>query len=142
MAVWRDLACTVVLASSLGCQAHTPATPSEASPGDQPAAATDTGPLPKAFKGYELYAWETDGTLSFALITGTNRPKTLEEVTATSPNVSNGDWVFVRGQGSEALHALLARVPAESSVSLMSLDGLAPLSEATRTEISRAIAER
>lgn len=142
MGALQQLACTLSLASVLSCQAHTPDSPGGATPNEQMNAATDTDPLPGSLKGYELYAWQEGGTLSFTLITGTNRQKTLEEITASTPNTSTGDWIFVRGQGSEALHDLLDRVPAETSVVLMELQGLAPLSEAKRAEITGAIESR
>lgn len=136
----------LALASSLGCQAHAPDSPgesglkdslSESSPNEL--ASSDTDPLPNSFKGYELYAWEEAGALSFTLMTGTNRQKTLAEVTASAANVSTNDWVFVRGEGLEALHGLLERVPAGASVVLMTLDGLGPLSEGTRAKITQAL---
>jgi hypothetical protein len=33
-------------------------------------------------KGYELYSWQADGTWHYALIVGTNRLKTFDEITA------------------------------------------------------------
>ncbi|MFT3928440.1 MAG: hypothetical protein QM778_38280 [Myxococcales bacterium] len=118
------------------CQAHAPDS------GLGPASeehADDAGVLPSAFKGYELYAWEDSGQLSFTLITGTNRQKTLAEVTAESGDVIGADWVFVHGQGMPALRKLLERVPDRSSVALMPLEGLGPLSEDTRAEIMQAL---
>lgn len=38
--------------------------------------------LPHAMKGYELYSWQVDGEWYFSLLEGTNRLKTLQEVTA------------------------------------------------------------
>src|SRR4051812_7162295 len=112
------LVCALALANSLACQAHTPDSPGETR------AASDMAPLPHSLKGYELYAWEEGAALSFTLITGTNRQKTVAEITASTANVSTGDWVFVRGEGSEALHDLLDRVPSDTSVVLMELEGL------------------
>ena len=35
-------------------------------------------------KGYELYSWKVGTDWNYTLITGTNRPKTFEEVSAAT----------------------------------------------------------
>ncbi len=57
-------------------------------------------------KGYELYSWQGGGDWHFALLVGTNRLKTHNEV--TSPDV--------RVQGTEALKRELSRLPNEERV--------------------------
>ncbi len=54
-----------------------------------------------AFKGYELSSWPAGAEWYFALLLGTNRIKTCEEVTATD----------VRLEGAEALKEQLASCP-------------------------------
>jgi hypothetical protein len=120
----------------LGCQAHSP----DAS--ERGSAETFDAPLPASLKGYELYAWDEGGTVAFTLITGTNRQKTVAEITTDGKEASSGEWVLVRGQGQDDLKSLLARVPAESAVVLTELEGLAPLSAETRSQISQLIAEK
>jgi len=67
--------------------------------------------LPKSMKGYELYSWQEEGQWHFTLITGTNRNKTLEEIT-TGESVEREDgWVDIHVVGVEAVKQLLARVP-------------------------------
>ncbi len=39
-----------------------------------------------SMKGYELYTWQSGGRWWFSLLTGTNRAKTIEEV--TDPNLA------------------------------------------------------
>lgn len=46
-------------------------------------------PAAKAMKGYELYSWRTDGKWCFALLLGTNRLKTFEEITAPDVAVAS-----------------------------------------------------
>jgi hypothetical protein len=53
---------------------------------------------PLAFKGYELYSWSVGGGWHFALLLGTNRIKTYDEVTASD----------VRLEGTAALKERLA----------------------------------
>ncbi len=76
------------------------------------ATATPVPPLPRSFKGYELYSWPEEGTWHFTLITGTNRNKTVEEVKATDDQLSADGWVRIHVQGVEAIKAVLSRVPA------------------------------
>ena len=54
---------------------------------------TSTSTHARSMKGYELYGWQMQGVWHFSLVVGTNRLKTLEEV--SSPEV--------RVQGIEAL---------------------------------------
>lgn len=93
-------------------------------------------PLPAAFKGYELYAWDEDGALEYTLITGTNRQKTLAELTARTPEVLDGEWVVVTGQGLAALKATLARVPAGTSVVMAQHEDLPALSAQSRRAVA------
>lgn len=39
-------------------------------------------PFAESMKGYELYSWPEDDQWNFALLVGTNREKTLEEIKA------------------------------------------------------------
>jgi hypothetical protein len=51
-------------------------------------------------KGYELYSWQINGEWYFSLLEGTNRLKTLQEVTANSVAV----------KGIESIKLNLARL--------------------------------
>jgi hypothetical protein len=99
-----------------------------------------SAPLPAATKGYELYAWEQDEKLRFMLITGTNRQKTLEEITALDSRVENGEWVAVSGSSLEDLEQLLKRVPSGASVLLNERADLTPLSAPARQQIKALLA--
>ena len=72
------------------------------SPGVSPAQPTNEHELNSAqpLKGHEIYSWQVDGDWHFALLAGTNRIKTLDEV--TSPDVSV--------EGTEALRGKLNRL--------------------------------
>jgi hypothetical protein len=64
-------------------------------------------------KGYELYSWyEADeGTWYYALITGTNRLKTLEDLRSPTDTVSPDGCVSITVPGDGPLKTLLRRLP-------------------------------
>jgi hypothetical protein len=45
----------------------------------------------KSMKGYELYSWQTNDEWRYALVTGTNRLKTFDEITAPGVAVTSVD---------------------------------------------------
>ncbi len=61
---------------------------------------------PSAAKGYELYSWKRDGDWYFALLVGTNRAKSYEEVTSSSTAI----------KGTKALKAALDNLPKGAQV--------------------------
>jgi hypothetical protein len=73
-------------------------------------------PLPHALKGYELYSWPVDGEWHFTLVTGTNRLKTVEEITQGEDLVDEEGWVRIRAAGLDQLKPVLARLPAGEPV--------------------------
>jgi len=75
--------------------------------------------LPHSLKGYELYSWPVNGLWHFALITGTNRDKTLDEIISTENIISRDGWVHVHAVGLDAIKTLLARVPQNEYISWM-----------------------
>jgi len=109
----------------------------DASPAPAP---SSSSPLPATTKGYELYAWDESGALSFTLITGTNRLKTAAEIT-TGADAEDGEWVVLHGEGIDALERVLARVPAGTSVISTSLQGVPALSAQGRSEVMRALSD-
>jgi hypothetical protein len=72
--------------------------------------------LPRSFKGYELYSWKSGGTWHFTLITGTNRLKTLAEITSPE-NIEEGDWIKITAAGVSELKSVLARLPPGTQIS-------------------------
>ena len=66
--------------------------------------------LPHSVKGYELYSWSEDGQWHFTLITGTNRNKTLEEITSGEDFISETGWVRVQVIGVNAIRAVLSKL--------------------------------
>lgn len=74
--------------------------------------------LPHSEKGYELYSWEEqEGDLwHYTLVTGTNRQKTAEELTAGEDMLTEDGWVKLSVTGTEALLQLLARLPAGEQI--------------------------
>jgi hypothetical protein len=57
--------------------------------------------IPESMKGYELYSWQVQDVWYFALVVGTNRLKTYEEVSSSETRV----------KGLEALKRELDRLP-------------------------------
>ena len=76
----------------------------------------DINKLPASFKGYELYSWNEDNCWHFTLITGTNRNKTMEEITSKKDYVSEAGWVKVQVVGADAIKEVLGRLPRGESV--------------------------
>ena len=60
-----------------------------------------------SMKGYELYSWQSDGNWFFSLLIGTNRMKTIEEI--TDP--------LVQLEGVDALKEQLVKLPSREFVS-------------------------
>jgi hypothetical protein len=77
----------------------------------------EESPLPRSMKGYELYSWQDGGEWRFALMTGTNRNKTAEEVLSPESSVSSDGWVHLNVVGLDAIKAALSRVPEGEHVS-------------------------
>jgi len=67
-------------------------------------------------KGYELYSWSEDGEWHFTLITGTNRKKTLEEVTEDVNTISEDGWVHIHVVDVDAIKTVLSRLPQDEHV--------------------------
>ena len=82
---------------------------------DMPSATT-VDKLPHSMKGYELYSWQENGSWHFTLITGTNRNKTLEEITSTVNIVSEDGWINMHVAGIEAIKTVLSRLPEKEEV--------------------------
>jgi hypothetical protein len=72
---------------------------------------TDVDKLPRSMKGYELYSWEEDNQWHFTLITGTNRTKTMEEITSEDDYVSKTGWVKIHVVGADAIKDVLSQLP-------------------------------
>jgi hypothetical protein len=72
--------------------------------------------LPHSLKGYELYSWEEDNQWHFTLITGTNRTKTMEEITSKEDFISESGWVNIHVAGADAIKDVLSRLPEGESV--------------------------
>ncbi len=96
--------------------------------------------LPSTTKGYELYAWQEGSELRFTLVTGTNRPKTADEIAGLSADVLDGEWVLIRGRGLGSLEHTMERVPVRTSVVFVSPAELTPLSVADRSAVERLLA--
>jgi len=77
---------------------------------------TEVDELPHSMKGYELYSWEEDSQWHFTLITGTNRTKTIDEITAKEDYISESGWVKIHVVGIDAIEDVLTRLPQSESV--------------------------
>jgi hypothetical protein len=72
--------------------------------------------LPHSMKGYELYSWEEESQWHFTLITGTNRIKTLEEITSEEDFISQTGWVRIQVVSADAIRDALSGLPEGESV--------------------------
>ena len=73
-------------------------------------------PLPPSMKGYELYSWQNGDQWVFTLMTGTNRLKTLAEIT-TAPDSERADSLIkVSARGIAELESLLSRLPPNAEI--------------------------
>jgi hypothetical protein len=77
---------------------------------------TSLSKLPHSIKGYELYSWEEDNRWHFTLITGTNRTKTMEEITSKEDFISETGWVKIQVVGADAIKDVLSRLPQSESI--------------------------
>lgn len=77
---------------------------------------TSVEKLPRSFKGYELYSWLEDGQWHFTLISGTNRKKTMEEITSGEDYISETGGVKIHVVGADAIKEVLSRVPQNESL--------------------------
>jgi hypothetical protein len=66
--------------------------------------------LPDSMKGYELYSWRLAGEWHFTLITGTNRKKSLEEVTSDEDIISESGWVQIHVIGVDSIKSALGKL--------------------------------
>ena len=71
--------------------------------------------LPVSPTGYEVYSWQAGREWYHALITGTHRAKTIEEI-IEGENVIGNAWVSLVLRGIHDLEATLSRLPPESTV--------------------------
>lgn len=80
--------------------------------------------LPQAMKGYEVYSWsvEDTGKRRYTLVTGTNRSKTWEEISAPESTMTADGWVKITVEGDGALQSLLDRVPKGDEVVWVEMD--------------------
>ena len=78
--------------------------------------ATSIEKLPHSLKGYELYSWSDGSQWHFTLITGTNRLKTIEEITSKGDSISETGWVKIQVVGADAIKDVLSRLPEGESV--------------------------
>jgi hypothetical protein len=72
--------------------------------------------LPHSMKGYELYSWEDIDQWHFTIITGTNRVKTVEEITSEEDFISETGWVNIHVVGVDAVKNVLKKLPKGESV--------------------------
>jgi hypothetical protein len=65
-------------------------------------------------KGYELYSWQSDERWRFALMTGTNRLKSVAEITTGTDRADN--WVRLSADSVESIKQHLRRLPRDEYV--------------------------
>jgi hypothetical protein len=85
-------------------------------------------------KGYELYSWQDSGQWYFAVLVGTNRNKTIEEIRVPATSV----------KGEKALEAIIRTLPSGQFVTWWGggWDGLAYPPESVIERVKQLCAER
>ncbi len=78
---------------------------------------TSIDKLPHSMKGYELYSWSENNQWHFTIITGTNRNKTLEEITSQGDYISESGWVKVHVVSVDAIKDVLSQILQNEHVS-------------------------
>ena len=113
--------CFVLLLAALavGCGHSGPVLPTDAG-----------GPM----KGYELYSWQDSGQWHFAVLPGTNRDKTIEEIRAPATSVKE----------ENALEAIIRTLPSGQFVTWWGAgrDGLGYPPEGVIERVKQLCAER
>ena len=72
--------------------------------------------LPHSMKGYELYGWVENETTFFTFITGTNRLKTVAEITADDADVISNAWIRIKVAGVDSVKQLAKRLPQNENI--------------------------
>jgi hypothetical protein len=69
--------------------------------------------LPRSMKGYELYTWyvEEEDAWYYTLVTGTNRVKSLAEISTPGSVITAGDWVKITVRGIDSFRSVLDLLP-------------------------------
>jgi hypothetical protein len=97
-------------------------------------------PLPSSLKGYELYAWDEGPAPRFTLITGTNREKTLDEITRKNVDIRQDGFALINSSGWDDLQRVLALVPRGTPVVFgPSVAGLPALGAPSRGRIMQML---
>jgi hypothetical protein len=135
------VAATLILAACDDSGGDGPKSP-DAAP-DGAASAVQPGgeqPLPSSLKGYELYAWDEGAVVWFTLITGTNRNKTLDEITQKNVDLRQDGFVQINSSGWDDLQRILALVPRGTPVVFgPSITGLPALGGQSRSRIMQML---
>lgn len=78
---------------------------------------SDVDILPKSMKGYELYSWQENDDWHYTVITGTNRNKTIEEISSDEDYISETGWINIHCTGEAAIKAILEKIPSGEFIS-------------------------
>jgi hypothetical protein len=96
---------------------------------------TSSTPLPQSMKGYELYSWQEESQWHFTLITGTNRNKTLEEITTGETKEGEEGWVNIHVTGVATIKDVLNRIPENEFIIWNTGNSVLPTEQAILTLI-------
>jgi hypothetical protein len=72
----------------------------------------DTLQVPHSVKGWELYSWPAGNNWYYSILVGTDRIKTLQEVTTDTQT----ELLLIQVSGIDSLKAVLARFPENEEV--------------------------
>jgi hypothetical protein len=68
--------------------------------------------VPYSAKGWELYSWQEKNIWQYSILIGTNRTKTLEEVTSTNPS----EALLIQVSGLDFLKLVLDKFPENETI--------------------------
>lgn len=89
------------------------------------------GELPQSLKGYELYSWQVGKDWLFTLVTGTNRSKSFEEITAAGSQVEDDGFIKITVSSVEDLETLLKHLPIGEEVTWSGIELSGEVAEGT-----------
>jgi hypothetical protein len=103
----RALCLCVISLLAVACSASMPAQSTSQ-------AASSLPPLPRSMAGYELYSWQSNDQWNFVLTTGTNRSKSVEEITKGKD--ATGDFVKLSATSIDGIKQHLQRLPKNEEI--------------------------
>jgi hypothetical protein len=78
---------------------------------EPPTAQSENAKFVHSMKGWDLYGWRESEADNFTLIAGTDRMKTIEEITSDGNVEYDGNWFKVKVTSVDSIKAVLTNLP-------------------------------